>query len=462
MMRGLGVIVAVLVAGLLAAAAALAQPAPEPIVRASIDPPRAVVGQPITLRLDVMAPNYMTAPPVMPDFQIRNAVTRQVSRINISERNGATTYAGIRFEFDIFPQEAGSYALTDQSIAVTYAAQPPSTRNATLALPRLSFEAYVPDEARAIDPFVSAEGLALAQDVKRSADPLKVGDAVTRTLTIAAQGTPAMLLPPVSFARIEGTAVYPAQPSLDDKPDARTGRLAATRTDQATYMLEKPGEYVLPAVEIAWWNVRTQSVEHAQAEPIVVRVSANPAAQAGASVTARRIDWDSFVDMLVDHWPAAIALMVLLGLVAWAAPATVRRLAEAVRQRRRLYIASEPWAFAQLHNAARSGQIRRFYRALQVWLERFGPVAPNHTIAALEQAAADPLLSRELAAIEQQLYDQPGAMPSCSPRKVMRRLAAARRRLVGRADHRRRPLIPEAINPADIRSVHPALRPVAR
>src|SRR5262249_49994391 len=82
--------------------------APEPVVRVSLDPPRVVVGQKTTLRIDVLAPNYMTAPPEVPAFQIRNAVTRPLQNVNLSEQRDGTAFAGVRFEFAIFPQEPGS------------------------------------------------------------------------------------------------------------------------------------------------------------------------------------------------------------------------------------------------------------------------------------------------------------------------------------------------------------------
>jgi hypothetical protein len=57
--------------------------APEPIVRTTIDPPRVLVGRPTTLRIEVLAPNYMTAPPEIPSFQLRNAMTRQLRTSNL-------------------------------------------------------------------------------------------------------------------------------------------------------------------------------------------------------------------------------------------------------------------------------------------------------------------------------------------------------------------------------------------
>src|SRR5262249_44375895 len=173
----------------LAAPAASAQPAaePQPILRATLDPPRVVVGQPAMLRIDVLVPNYMTAPPEFPELQLRNAATRELDTINMSEQHDGTTYAGVRGEFAIHPQEPGSYAIADQKVDVTYAAVPPASRTVTLALPRLAFDAYIPDAAQALDPFIAATSLALRQAVDRTAADLKIGDAVVRTLTIEAK-----------------------------------------------------------------------------------------------------------------------------------------------------------------------------------------------------------------------------------------------------------------------------------
>ena len=85
---------------------------------------------------------------------------------------------------------------------------------------------------------------------ERSSEQLKVGDAVIadghgqgrRHARDAAAAT--------SLRAAEGLAVYPAQPTLQDRSDRRTDVLSATRVDRVTYMLEKPGDYVLPAIEL--------------------------------------------------------------------------------------------------------------------------------------------------------------------------------------------------------------------
>ena len=91
-------------------------PAPEPVLNVTIDPQRVVVGQKTTLRIDVLAPNYTTSPPELPGFQVRNAVTRPLQSVNLSEQRDGTNYAGVRFEFAIYPQEPGAFAIADQKV----------------------------------------------------------------------------------------------------------------------------------------------------------------------------------------------------------------------------------------------------------------------------------------------------------------------------------------------------------
>ena len=418
---------------LLAAGGAHAQQtaAPEPLLKISIDPPRVVVGQGAVLRIEVLAPNYMTSPPDLPAFQVRNAVTRQLQSVNINDQRGGVSYAGVSLEFAVYPQEPGSYAIADQKLSVKYAAEPPATREAVLAVPRTTFEAFIPNAASSLSPFVAASALSAEQAVQRSSEQLRTGDAVTRTVTIKAEGLPAMLLPPQSFAAIDGLALYPAQPSLDDHVDGRTDAMTSTRVDSATYMLQRSGNYVLPAIDIAWWNVGSGKVERIHLDEVPLAVAANPAeptASAAAGQGARR-SLDAVVDLVAEHWPAGLVVLAGLVIAGWFAPRAIRAARAERKRRQAAYLQSEEFSFHQLRHAARRGDARAVYFALLDWLQRFEPAAPDHTIHALKAAADDAALESELGSIERQLFaPRPGA-GHWSPRRLLRQVSIARRGL---------------------------------
>jgi hypothetical protein len=434
---------------------------PQPEVHVSIEPARVVVGQPARLRVEVLAPNYMTAPPDLPDFQVRNAVTRPLQSINLSERRGETTYAGVRFEFALYPQEPGSFAVGNEAITVHFAAEPPKSTTATLSLPRILFDAFIPDAASALNPFISATSLSIEQQVERSSDALKVGDSLTRIVTLKAQGMPAMLLPPVAFPAIDGLALYPAQPSLQDAVDRRSDILSATRVDAATYMLEKAGDYRLPAIELRWWNVGTGKVDTARLDAVDLHVAENPdALRAPPSEAERRRGWQSLVDQAVRHWPAMLAAGALLVVLCWLLPPATRRFVAGCKRWRAAWLASEQRAFVRLLTAACGRDARRFYFALLGWTARLGS---GVTVKSVCTAAQSEPFDRRIAAIKARLFATKAGHFGLPSARLLIGLVAARRRLRAHAAMRPRANgLPRTLNPGPL-TVPPARwRPVAR
>ena len=438
---------------------ARAQAAPEPVLNVTIDPPRVVVGQRTTLRIDVLAPNYMTSPPELPDFQVRNAVTRQLQSVNLSEARNGTSYAGVRFEFALYPQEPGSFAVSDQKVKVRYAAEPPAVREEVLALPRVFFAAFIPAAAAALNPYLAAQHLTIEQSIRRSSEQLKVGNSVTRIVTVRAEETPAMLLPPITLAVLDGFAVYPAQPSLEDKTEGRTDALTASRTDSATYILQRAGGYELPAIDVRWWNAKEGRVETAHLDAVPIQVAVNPAAEAAAATPGGRTKWMAVVDLALDHWIAAFLTLAALAVLCWIVPSAARAVAARYRERHESYLRSERYSFDRLRRAARGGDARASYFALLDWLQRFGPAA---TVDSLKATAGDPVLGREIASLETRLFAGRPASADWSPRRFIRHVSAARRNLRKSVVRRSADsALPQQLNPvnASTASAHAGRRP---
>ena len=342
-----------------------------------------------------------------------------------------------------------SFAITEQKLTIKYAAEPPATREAVVSLPRIEFESFIPDAAAGLHPFLAANNLTIEQAIQRSSDQLKAGDAVTRVITIKAEGTPAMLLPPTAFPAIDGLAVYPAQPSLQDKTDGRSDVMSASRVDSATYMLEKPGDYLLPAIDVRWWNPADGRIETAHLDAVALQVAGNPAAQGTAAVNVggARQSLNSFFDFVADHWLLTLIAVAILALLGWFAPRLARTIALRRQQRREAWLQSESYFFDRLRHAARRGDARAAYFALLDWLQRFEPTAPLHTVEALKAAARDPALDRQISSIERELFapDRNGA--AWSPHQLLRRVSAARRGLRRQAVGGARASLPRQLNP---------------
>jgi hypothetical protein len=125
-------------------------------------------------------------------------VTRPLGAINQVETRDGTAYAGIRYEFAIYPQEEGSFAVADQKVTVTYAAEPRgNVGRAALGIRSVhsggcaDFRSFCLLQCPL--PRTGCETIIAGPEGRRL---------FTRTVTTKADGTPAMLLPPVTFTRI--------------------------------------------------------------------------------------------------------------------------------------------------------------------------------------------------------------------------------------------------------------------
>ncbi|KAJ8738494.1 BatD family protein [Aeromonas veronii] len=102
--------------------------------------------------------------------------------------------------------------------------------------------------------------------MERSADDhadgeLRVGDAITRTVTASGQDTLSVLIPPLIIFRLQamaGTGLSDASPT-ERYPGGR--EYLSTREDQTTYIVQRGGELTLPALELAWWNSQTGQLQ---------------------------------------------------------------------------------------------------------------------------------------------------------------------------------------------------------
>lgn len=414
------------------ASASAQQNGSEPILRATIAPTRPIVGEMSVLTLEILVPNYMSTPPNLPEFQIRNMITRLIDRINIVEQQGGSTYAGIRFRYGFYAQEPGQYRIAGKHVTVSYADNPPHTRQTILSIPTLGIEAIIPAAATSLKPFLPATTLALSQTIEKSAEQLKVGDSVTRTIRIEAEGPPSMLIPPTTFKAIDGLSAYPDPPQLTDKADPRSDGLKGERIDRVTYIFQKAGNTALPAIDLIWWNTRTGSIQHATAEAVSLSVAENPVLQQQHSKQAvfALTGWRRWADWVIEHWPMLILITGLVLGGAWALKYLLSGLAQKSLEAHARYLASERRSFTRLRRAIRAREPRATYSALLSWLERIPSLAPRYSVAGLLQKAPDALLLREISQLEKTLFGPAPVSPGWQPRILSRRLRLARRHLL--------------------------------
>jgi hypothetical protein len=135
-------------------------------------------------------------------------------------------------------------------------------------------------------PWLPAASLSLSDDSELP-DQIKVGEPLTRTIKLRAQGLGFEQLPELELKAPAGAEVYP------DKPDTRTRDdgtwLYGERTRKFAIVPTRPGTLTLPAVEVKWWNTTLDRIETATLparEISVVAAAANAAPVVPASSSA--------------------------------------------------------------------------------------------------------------------------------------------------------------------------------
>ncbi len=343
-----------LICGLVFIAPGFAQDAP--IVRMEIDPREVSVGERVELHITILVPTWFPKPPIYPSFELINAMTRipPDSSYPISERVEAETWSGIVRSYEIYPLTAAIYRLEAKTVTVTWA--DPETRSPLVrevVLPRIEFRATVPAGAESLDPYLVGTKLTITREIEGKVEELSVGDALVVHYTAELEGLAALFLPPMFLnPSAEGAAVYAKQPVIEDGERAR-------RTETLTFVLESGGELMLPAVELQWWDVTTNTIKTASVPVLSLPVS-------GSLLSL--IEPDSATG-------GALLGILIVGLgvafvTAWRGFPTLRARWLASKETRRN---SEAHAFDQLRHSLRDGEARAIHQALLVWLDRLRP-----------------------------------------------------------------------------------------
>jgi len=119
------------------------------------------------------------------------------------------------------------------------------------------------------DPWLPAASM-LLKDESEFPSEIHVGDPVTRTIRLQAQGLGFEQLPELSLTAPDGAEMYP------DKPDTRTRDdgtwLYGERVRKFAFVPGKPGTLTIPGISVRWWDTAHDKVATAELEPRTITV----------------------------------------------------------------------------------------------------------------------------------------------------------------------------------------------
>lgn len=341
---------------------------------------KALVGQRRTYYIEVQTDTWFSGPIeiIPPSLDGIILVQLEAFGLNGTQRQNGTTYTTHRKEFTLFALNPGTMVIPAGQVRAQIADPGNPVISYTGESPETVFAAVMPDGVDWEGPLLTTRSLTLEESWDQPPGSGSVGDAFQRTITMEADDIMGMVFPPIPEVDLEGVRVYRDAPQVEDK----TGRggLRGSRIETLTYVFEKPGQVVLPAFSLFWWDESTATLKEERLPEYLFEVAplsgrdetsetAIPASEGGGSGRSIHLGW---------------VLLVLFGLATGAFLLRKRILG--------LFHGSEdpePELFSTLLETLDQGDAPSVYRACRAWLDggSNAPIEPGAPVLDLERAA---------------------------------------------------------------------------
>ncbi len=265
----------------------------------------------------------------------------------------------------------------------------------------------IPDAAEL--PWLAAESVSISERWEPSDARVRVGESITRSITIEASGLIGASVPELPIESPRGFRTYPQTADISEQVSGDD--LVVTARIRRSYVPTLAGELELPAVRLPWWSIGMDEPREASlpARRLQVDGAASPAAADGDQLARAEFIRNAAADLWGEQWLAILFAMAwLTTLLLW------------LRERGRHRPATDPRGPGTAGETAARGtneQVLRFKRAcvaadaraaraaLLDWgRSRWPRRAPSGPLELMEWLDANPAAVRAALAIEQNLY----------------------------------------------------------
>ena len=178
-------------------------------------------------------------------------------------------------------------------------------------------------------PWLPAANLTLVEAWSPQPQEAQLGEALTRSLLIKAEGLSSAQLPPIESPPVAGLRRYPDQPTLNDT--VTENGLTGSREQREALVASDAGDYRLPATEVVWWNTVEDRLERSTLPERTLQVAENPELQQPALEDAAAAANPLSQPQRLWPWQlssAVLGLTTLLGFGLWlrarSQPAVIR------------------------------------------------------------------------------------------------------------------------------------------
>ena len=230
-------------------------------------------------------------------FDIPNAkIQQQGKSIQYQDTQGNTNYQVVEQKYLVTPTAAGEITIPALKIRGVRAGQNQRGGGLFAMMDQQPFvisskplTLKVKSTPAGVNPmtWLPANSLNVSESWSQSSHQVKVGEAITRTITINTDGVMASSLPELEFSKPQGVNAYPDKTNSSDVIVG--GKLRAHKTFKIAYVPTQAGKIEFPATKVEWWDLKSDTMQHAQIPATSFDVVSDGKTTASA-VTANTID----------------------------------------------------------------------------------------------------------------------------------------------------------------------------
>jgi hypothetical protein len=246
--------------------------------------------------------------------KLANAVIEKLGEDkNYNSQYQGDNYVVTERKYAIFPQKSGPMRIEPLTLTanVIVASQPryngffsrQNTRTQRISSEAITLDVQAKPTEAAGNYWLPAEQVYLEEKWSADIAQMKVGEPVTRTLSLLIKGATQGALPELYADNMPANLkAYPAQPTL--KETAKDDSMIAYREEKIALIPGLAGTYTLPAIEIPWWNTTTKKMEVARiAEQTMTAIASTN----NSVAPPPKVEPKTPVPIAIDNSPAVTA-----------------------------------------------------------------------------------------------------------------------------------------------------------
>jgi len=277
--------------------------------------------------------------------------------------------------------------------------------------------------------WLPANNVSLSEHWSTSITSLKVGEPITRSITIKADGLTAGQINPLQLASIDGLTFYNDQAQNDDQKSA--SGVTGSRIETVAIVPTKAGHFTLPEVKVNWWDTKTNSLRTATLPPVYLTVdigdmSQSPAAPVDIVDTPTSVDTATAPNTVEPQQTIAqekaplwlyitnllsLIIAVFFALRFWQSKRELAGIYTTERNQKNEFNQNENDAWNNFKRTLSEKELTGLRKALITWAQAYWNDTTINSLQAVAIHAKEPLLADELRKLDEAIFSTHASAP---------------------------------------------------